>query len=91
MTDDNLIKWTHKKVKVREIFEERKNIYQKEVKNFNNFLEQNEIEYLAIKTNLKNDQNDKILFYIDILTRLNSIIKEPGESLSNTQSNMNKF
>ena len=90
MTDDELMKWTQKKIKVKEISEERKNIYQKEVKNFNNFLEQSEIEYISIKACFKNDQNDKILFYIDIITRLNSIIKELGESLSNTQKIMNK-
>ena len=91
MTDDDLVKWTQKRIKVKENSEEKKNIYQNEVKNFNNFLEQNEIEYISIKAFFKNDQNDKILFYIDILSRLNFIIKEIGESLTNSQKKINKY
>ena len=91
MTDEDLIKWTQKKIKAKENSEDKKNIYQKEVKKFNNSLEQNENEYVLIKALFKNDQNDKILFYIDLLSRLNSIIKDHGEDISNTQKKTNKY
>ena len=62
MTDDDLVKWTQKRIKVKEISEEKKNIYQNEVKNFNNFLEQNEIEYISIKHFLKMTKMIKYYF-----------------------------
>ena len=91
MNDEDLIKWTEKKISSKEKSEERKNLYQKEVKKFNNFLENNETEYLSIKAYFKNDQNDKIIFYIDILTKLGLLLKENGELIDNTQKKMNKY
>ena len=91
MNDVDLIKWTEKKISSKEKSEEKKNIYQKEVKKFNIFLENNENEYLSIKAYFKNDQNDKILFYIDILSKLGLILKENGELLDNTQKKMYKY
>ena len=91
MSDEDLIKWTQKKIKAKENSEDKKNIYQKEVKKFNNSLEQNENEYILIKALFKNDQNDKLLFYIDLLSRLNAIIKEHEQDIANTQKKNNKY
>ena len=90
MTDEDLLKWTQKKIKAKENSEEKKSLYQREVKNFNNLLESNETEYLSIKAIFKNDQNDKLLFHIDILGRLSAIMKEHGDLITGTQKKMNK-
>lgn len=91
MTDEDLLKWTTKKITAKEKSEERKNVYQKEVKNFNNILEINETEYLSIKAFFKNDQNNKIIYYLDLLSKLGVVLKENGELLDNTHKKMNKY
>ena len=91
MNDEDLIKWTEKKISSKEKSEEKKSFYQKEVKKFNIFLENNENEYLSIKAYFKNDQNDKILFYIDILSKLGLVLKENCELFDNTQKKMYKY
>ena len=91
MTDEDLIKMTERKIKAKENSENKKDSYQKEVKKFNNFLEENEIEYISIKSLFKKDQIDKIVFYIDILNTLNSIGKEHGENLNNNMTKINKY
>ena len=91
MNDEELIKWTEKKIKSKENSEEKKSIYEREVNNFNKFLDNIENEYLIIKAFFKNDQNDKILMYIDNLSRLNAIMKEHGDNYTNTQTKMNKY
>ena len=91
MSDEDLIRMTERKIKAKENSEEKKEYYQKEVKNFNNLLEENETEYLSIKSFLKNDQNDKILFYIDILNTLNTIGKKHDEALNTNMTKINKY
>ena len=91
MTDEELIKWTQRKIKAKENSEEKKSIYQREVKNFNIFLEKNEEEYISIKAFFKNDQNSKIIYYMDILNRVSLILKEHGEMLSGTLKKVNKY
>ena len=91
MSDEDLLKWTQKKIKAKENSEDRKSLYQKEVKKFNNLLEQNENEYLLIKALFKNDQNDKIVFFIDILSRLYTEIKVHEDDITNTQKKVNKY
>ena len=91
MNDEDLIKYTQKKIKAKENSEEKKNMYQKEVKAFNTFLDKNEDEYISIKAFFKNDQNSKIIYYMDILNRVNLIIKDHGELLSNTIKKVNKY
>ena len=91
MSDEDLLKWTHKKIKAKENSEDRKSLYQKEVKKFNNLLEQNENEYLLIKTLFKNDQNDKVVFFIDILSTLYTEIKVHEDDITNTQKKVNKY
>ena len=90
MTDEDLLKWTQKKIKAKENSEEKKSLYQREVKNFNNLLETNETEYLSIKAIFKNDQNNKLLFHIDILGKLSAIMKEHDNLITGTQKKMNK-
>ena len=46
---------------------------------------------MGIKAFFKNDQNDKILFYIEIMNLINSISKIQNELLTNTLKKMNKF
>ena len=91
MSDEDLLKWTQKKIKAKENSEDRKSLYQKEVKKFNNLLEQNENEYLLIKSLFKNDQNDKVVFFIDILSRLYTEIKVHEDDITNTQKKVNKY
>ena len=91
MTDEDLLKWTQKKIKAKENSEEKKSLYQREVKNFNNLLETNETEYLSIKAIFKNDQNNKLLFHIDILGKLSAIMKEHDNLITGTQKKMNKY
>ena len=91
MNDEELIKWTEKKIKSKENLEEKKSLYEREVNNFNKFLDNMENEYLIIKAFYKNDQNDKILMYIDNLSRLNAILKEHGEDYTNTLTKTNKY
>ena len=91
MNDEDLKKMTEKKIKLTENSETKKIIYSKEVNNFNKLLEDNETEYLGIKAFFKNDQNDKILFYIEILNLINSVCKFQGETLINTLKKMNKY
>ena len=91
MNDEQLISWTQKKITAKEKSEEKKSIYQKEVKNFNNSLETNEVEYLSLKAYFKNDQNDKIIFYIDLLSKVGVVLKENSELFDNTLKKMNKY
>ena len=91
LKDDELLKMTQKKISAKEISEERKSQYQREVRDFNNFLETKEEEYLSTKAFFKNDQNDKLLFYIDILSNSNAIIKERNEVLEFTIKKVNKY
>ena len=91
MSNEELIKMTDKKLKIQENSETKKSIYQKSVTNFNQMLNNNEIEYMGIKAFFKNDQNDKILFYIEIMNLINSISKIQNELLTNTLKKMNKF
>ena len=91
MNVEELMKMTEKKIKIKETSEIKKSIYTKEVKNFNKLLDENETEYMGIKAFFKNDQNDKILFYIEILNLINSVCKFQGETLANTLKKMNKF
>ena len=89
--DEELVRLTEKKIKAKEISEERKSLYQREVKNFNIFLEKNEGEYISIKAFFKNDQNDKILFYIDILSKLSMVLKEREDAIDGTIKKMSKY
>ena len=91
MSDEDLLKWTQKKIKAKENSEEKKSLYQREVKNFNNLLETNETEYLSIKAIFKNDQNDKLLFHIEILSKLSALMKEHDNLITGTQKKLNKF
>ena len=91
LNDEELLKITDKRIKLKENSELKKSIYFKEVNNFNKLLENNETEYLGIKASFKNDQNDKILFYIEILNLVNSVCKFQGDTLTNTLKKMNKY
>ena len=91
MNDEELVKMTEKKIKLKEISELKKSVYLKEVRNFNKLLDDNETDYLGIKAFFKNDQNDKILFYIEIMNLINSVCKFQIESLTNTLKKMNKY
>ena len=91
LNDEELLKITDKRIKLKENSELKKSIYFKEVNNFNKLLENNETEYLGIKACFKNDQNDKILFYIEILNLVNSVCKFQGDTLTNTLKKMNKY
>ena len=91
LNDEELLKMTEKKVKLKENVELKKSIYSKEVINFNKFLEVNEAEYLGIKAFFKNEQNDKILFYIEVMSIINNISKFQLESLTNALKKMNKY
>ena len=91
LNDEELKKMTEKKIKMKENSELKKSIYSKEVNNFNKLLDDNETEYMGIKAFFKNDQNDKILFYIEILNLINSVCKFQGETLTNTLKKMNKY
>jgi len=90
MSGDELEKMIDKKIKIKQISETKKSSYYKEVTNFNKLLDDNETEYLGIKASFKNDHNDKILFYIEILNLINSVSKFQGETLTNTLKKMNK-
>ena len=91
MDDEILKKMTEERIKLKQISESKKIIYSKEVENFNKMLDNNETEYLAIKAYFKNDQNDKILFYIEIINLINSVCKVQGEVLTNALTKMNKY
>jgi hypothetical protein len=39
---------------------------------------------MGIKAFFKNDQNDRMLFYIEILNLINTVCKFQGETLTNT-------
>jgi hypothetical protein len=90
MSGDELEKMIDKKIKIKQISETKKSSYYKEVTNFNKLLDDNETEYLGIKASFKNDHNDKILFYIEILNLINNICKFQNENLLNTLKKMNK-
>ena len=91
LNNDDLLRLTDKKIKLKENSELKKDFYVKEVKNFNKLLEANETDYLGIKASFKNDQNDKILFYIEILNLINSVCKFQSENMMNTLKKMNKY
>ena len=91
LNDEDLRKLTEKKIKAKENEEERKDIYQKEVKKFNQLLDELENEYTATKAFFKNDQNSKLLFYIDILSNITTISKKHDEDLNNSVAKINKF
>ncbi len=91
LKDEELIKWTQKKISAKEISEEKKNSYQREVREFNTFLGTKEQEYMSIKAYFKNDQNDKLLFYIDILSKVNAIVKERIVVIDTTLQKVNKY
>ena len=88
--NEEIVKLTDKKIKLKEFSEEKKGLYSKGVFNFNKMLENNETEYLGIKAGFKNDQNDKILFYIEVLNLVNSVCKFQSDELTNTLKKMNK-
>ena len=91
LNDEELIRLTEKKINTKQVSEERKTIYQREVRDFNTFLGNKENEYMSVKAYFKNDQNDKILFYIDILSKINLIIKERIEVIDTTVKKINKY
>ena len=91
LNDEDLRKLTEKKIKAKENEEERKDIYQKEVKKFNQLLDELENEYTATKAFFKNDQNSKLLFYIDILSNINTVSKKHDEDLNSSVAKINKF
>ena len=91
LNDEDLKKLTEKKIKAKENEEEKKDIYQKEVKKFNQLLDEFEIEYIATKAFFKNDQNSKLLFYIDILSNLNIVSKKHDEDVNNNIAQINKI
>ena len=91
LNDEDLRKLTEKKIKAKENEEERKDIYQKEVKKFNQLLDELENEYIGTKAFFKNDQNSKLLFYIDILSNINIVSKMHDEDLNNNIAQINKF
>jgi len=91
LNNDDLLKLTDKKIKLKENSELKKDSYVKEVKNFNKLLEANETDYLGIKASFKNDQNDKILFYIEVLNLINSVCKFQTDNMINTLKKMNKY
>ena len=91
LNDEDLRKLTEKKIKAKENEEERKDIYQKEVKKFNQLLDELENEYTATKAFFKNDQNSKLLFYIDILSNINTVSKKHDEYLNSSVAKINKF
>ena len=90
LSDEDLLKMTQKRIKAKENGEEKKEIYQKEVKKFNQLLDSLEDEYIATIGLFKNEQNSKILLYIDILNNLNSISKKHNEALNNSIIQINK-
>ena len=91
MDEELLKKMTEEKLKLKQNSELKKDIYLKDVENFNKLLDENESEYMAIKAYFKNDQNDKILFYIEIMGLINSVSKYQEEALTNTLKKMNKY
>ena len=91
MDEELLKKMTEEKLKLKQNSELKKDIYLKDVENFNKMLDENESEYMAIKAYFKNDQNDKILFYIEIMGLINSVSKYQEEALTNTLKKMNKY
>ena len=58
--DEELLKLTEKRLKLKEYSEDKKGTYSKEVRNFNKLLDDKEIEYSGIKACFKNEQNDKM-------------------------------
>ena len=82
---------TDKKIKLKENLETKKGIYYKEVVNFNKLLEANEAEYLGLKAFFKNEQNEKILFYIEIISLINNLCKSQIENMTNVLKKMNKY
>ena len=91
LNDEELLKMTDKKIKLKENLETKKGIYYKEVVNFNKFLEENEAEYLGLKAFFKNEQNEKILFYIEIISLINNLCKSQLEIMTNALKKMNKY
>ena len=91
LNDEDLRKLTEKKIKAKENEEDKKDIYQKEVKKFNQLLDELETEYMATKALFKNDQNDKLIFFIDILGNLNTTSKKHIEDLNNDIAQINKI
>ena len=91
LNDEELLRMTQKRIKLKENGEEKKEIYQKEVKKFNQLLDSLEDEYTATLALFKNEQNSKILLYIEILNNLNSISKKHDEALNNNIAQINKY
>jgi len=91
LSDEDLLRMTQKRIKAKENGEEKKEMYQKEVKKFNQLLDSLEDEYIATLGLFKNEQNSKILLYIDILNNLNTISKKHDEVLNNNIAQVNKF
>ena len=88
--NEELLKLTEKRLKLKESSEDKKGIYSKEVRNFNKLLDDKEIEYSGIKAIFKNEQNDKIIFYTEILNLINTICKSHSDELASTLKKINK-
>ena len=89
--DEELLKLTEKRLKLKEALEDKKGQYIQEVRNFNQMLYNKETDYLGIKACFKNDQNDKIIFYTDIINLINTICKFQTDELTNTLKKMLKY
>ena len=89
-TNDEILKLTQKRLILKETLEDKKGQYIKEVRNFNQMLDNKETEYLGIKASFKNEQNDKILFYIEVINLINNICKFQIDELTNALKKMNK-
>ena len=89
--NDEICKITQKRIKFKEALEEKKGSYQKEVKTFNLLIDNLETEYSGVKALFQNNQNNKILFYIEIMNDLNKMLKNKQESYDETLKKMNKY
>ena len=88
--DEELLKLTEKRLKLKESSEDKKGAYSKEVRNFNKLLDDKEIEYSGIKACFKNEQNDKMIFYTEVINLINTICKSQSDELISTLKKINK-
>ena len=91
VNDEEIMKLTEKKIKAREILNEKRRLYSIELKNFNSLIDENESNYLCITAMCQNSQNDKILYFIDILNTFCLENKNTIELKNNLISNINKY
>ena len=90
-TGEEITKLTEKKIKARESLEEKKTLYATEVKSFNNLLNENETKYLGVIETFQKNQNDKILYFIDILNNFSIENKNSVDTKNNLITSINKY